>query len=70
MLPTEDFGLFKRFPFGGEARHIEFRADMFNVFNRSRLGDPVTTVGDPQFGQIIDVQQGPRQIQMSLRITF
>jgi hypothetical protein len=69
MLPTEDFGLFKRFPFG-EARRIEFRADMFNVFNRSRLGDPVTTVGDPQFGQIIDVQQGPRQIQLSLRVTF
>jgi hypothetical protein len=68
-LPTEDFGLFKRFPFG-EGRHIEFRADMFNLFNRARLGDPVTTVGDPQFGQIIDVQQGPRQIQMALRLTF
>jgi hypothetical protein len=67
--PSENLGIFKRFPFG-EGRHVELRADMFNLFNRSGLGDPVTTVGDPQFGQIIDVQQGPRQIQVALRITF
>jgi hypothetical protein len=67
--PSENFGIFKRFPFK-ERGNVEFRADMFNVFNRAGLGDPVTTVGDPQFGQVIDVQQGPRQIQMALRITF
>jgi Carboxypeptidase regulatory-like domain len=67
--PSENFGIFKRFPFG-EGKHIEFRADMFNAFNRSGLGDPVTTVGDPQFGQIIDVASGPREIQLALRITF
>lgn len=68
-LPTENFGIFKRFPFG-EGKHVELRADMFNAFNRSGFGDPVTTVGDPKFGQIIDVQQGPREIQVALRITF
>jgi Carboxypeptidase regulatory-like domain len=67
--PSEDFGLFKRFPFK-ERRYIEFRTDMFNVFNRTGLADPVTTIGDPKFGQIIDVQQGPRQIQVELRVTF
>jgi hypothetical protein len=67
--PSENFGIFKRFPFG-EGRNVELRADMFNAFNRSGLGDPVTTVGDPKFGQIIDVQQGPREIQVALRITF
>ena len=67
--PSENFGIFKRFRFG-EGRFIEARGDMFNVFNRSGLGDPVTTVGDPQFGQIIDVQQGPRQVQLALRVTF
>ena len=67
--PTENFGIFKRFPFG-EGRNIELRSDMFNAFNRSGLGDPVTTVGDPKFGQIIDVQQGAREIQVALRVTF
>lgn len=67
--PAENFGIFKRFPWG-EGRFVEARADMFNLFNRSGLGDPVTTVGDPKFGQIIDVAQGPRQIQVALRLTF
>jgi hypothetical protein len=67
--PSENFGIFKRFAFG-ENRFCEFRADAFNAFNRSGLGDPVTTVGDPQFGQIIDVASGPRQIQLALRVTF
>ena len=67
--PSENFGLFKRFPFG-EKRFLEVRSDWFNAFNRTGRGDPVTTVGDPQFGQIIDVQQGPRAIQMEARLTF
>jgi hypothetical protein len=66
---TENFGIFKRFPFG-EGRYIEFRCDAFNAFNRSGLHDPITTVGDPQFGQITDVQQGPRELQLALRVTF
>jgi hypothetical protein len=67
--PSENFGIFKRFPFR-EAVFIEFRGDAFNAFNRSGLGNPITTVGDPQFGQITDVQQGPREIQLALRLTF
>ncbi len=67
--PSENMGIFKRFPFG-EGKYLEYRCDAFNVFNRTGLGDPDTTVGDPQFGQIIDVQQGPRELQMALRITF
>ena len=69
--PSENFGIFKRFGFG-EGRFFEIRADAFNAFNRSGLGDPVTTVGDPSFGKIIDVQQqyGPREIQVAARITF
>ena len=67
--PSENIGLFKRFPFK-EGKFLEFRADAFNALNRSGLGDPVLTVGDPQFGQIIDVASGPREIQLSLRLTF
>lgn len=67
--PSENIGIFKRFPFG-ESRFFEFRADAFNAFNRARRADPVTTVGDPQFGQIIDVTGDPREVQLSLRVTF
>jgi hypothetical protein len=66
---TENIGMFKRFPFG-EGKNVEFRADAFNAFNRTGLGDPTTTVGDPNFGRITDVQQGPRNVQVSLRVTF
>ena len=67
--PSENFGIFKRFPFR-EGAFLEVRGDFFNVFNRTGLADPVTTVGDPQFGQIIDVAQGPREIQLAMRLTF
>ena len=68
--PSENFGIFKRFGFG-EGRFFEVRADAFNAFNRSGLGDPVTTVGDPSFGKIIDVWYGSgREIQVAARITF
>lgn len=69
MQPSENFGIFKRFHFG-ESRFVEVRGDAFNVFNRAVLGDPVTTVGDPQFGQITGIQSGPRELQVAARITF
>ena len=69
LQQSENFGIFKRFHFG-ESRFVEIRCDAFNLFNRAGLGDPNTTVGDPQFGQITDVQYGPREIQLAARITF
>jgi hypothetical protein len=66
---SEDFGIEKRFPFL-ETRAIEFRADAFNAFNRSGLGGPNTDVTSPLFGKITGPQQGPRNIQLSLRVDF
>jgi hypothetical protein len=68
--PSENFSIYKRFALPGEGRFVEFRADAFNAFNRTGLGDPDTTIGDQYFGHIISVQQGPREIQLSLRVTF
>ncbi len=62
--PSENFGIYKRFPFG-EGRFFEIRADAFNAFNRSGIGDPDTTVGDSTFGRITDVESGPRNIQVA-----
>jgi hypothetical protein len=67
--PSENAGIFKRFPFR-EGTFFEFRCDMLNIFNRVQLSDPDTTVGDPQFGQILGVSNVARQIQLAARITF
>jgi len=67
--PSENISVFKQFKFG-EGRNLEVRADAFNAFNRSGLADPDTTLGDTYFGQVLGVQQGPRQIQLALRLTF
>src|SRR5581483_8751848 len=66
---TENLSLSKRFPFG-EQRFVEFRGDFINVFNRHGLGDPVTDVADPNFGRVLSFMQGPRSIQLGLRVTF
>ncbi len=67
--PSENFGIFKRFPFR-EAAFVEFRCDMFNAFNRAGRGDPDTNLSDSTFGRILDVGSGPREIQLALRVTF
>ncbi|HTQ53778.1 MAG TPA: TonB-dependent receptor [Bryobacteraceae bacterium] len=67
--PMESFGLFKRFPFR-EAKYLEFRADFINAFNRAGRADPDTNLSDPTFGRILDVADGPREIQLALRLTF
>ena len=53
-----------------ERFNLQFRADMFNVFNRTGLGDPVTSLGDPQFGLVTGPMNGPRVIQFALRLNF
>jgi hypothetical protein len=50
---------------------LTFRADFFNLFNRTGMADPVTDVSDmSSFGRIYDVAQGPRNIMLSLRLEF
>jgi hypothetical protein len=41
-----------------------------NPFNRHGRGNPVTNFSDPFFGQITGQQVGPRNIELSARITF
>ena len=67
--PAESFGFFKRFPFR-ESAYLEFRCDLINAFNRSGRGDPDTDLSSPTFGRILDVANGPREVQLALRLTF
>jgi hypothetical protein len=67
--PSENFGIYKRFPFR-EGAFVEFRCDLFNAFNRAGRADPDTNLSDSTFGQILDVASGPREVQLALRVTF
>jgi hypothetical protein len=68
----EDLSLIKRTDLGfREGANFEFRADIANLFNRVRLGNPELNPNDPsRFGRIFGKAGGPRVIQLSVRITF
>lgn len=72
---NEDFGIVKNTRIT-ERVAAQFRADMFNVFNRVGRGDPDTDLGDGlpsnggTFGLITGPDNGPRVIQFALRLTF
>ena len=48
---------------------LTYRADIFNLFNRTNFGVNMA-VGNPAFGQATGPQQGPRLITMGLRLEF
>jgi Carboxypeptidase regulatory-like domain len=68
-LASENASLQKNFSFR-ETRKIQFRADAFNLFNRSGRGAPVTDINNPSFGQILNNQYSPRIVQISGHINF
>jgi len=68
-LASESASLQKNFNLG-EARQIQFRTDVFNLFNRSGRGAPVTDINNPSFGQILNNQYSPRIVQFSGHVYF
>lgn len=69
----ENLSIVKRmkFPVSGE-RSVDliYRADMFNLFNRTNFGGIVGTVGNPNFGLATGPMTGARLITMGLRLEF
>jgi hypothetical protein len=53
-----------------ERVNLEFRSEFFNIFNRTRLGDPNTTFGSSSFGVITSTLNTPRVIQFGLKVSF
>lgn len=69
MYRTEDLGMQKIFRFS-EHRTFELRGTFLNAFNRAGRGNPITSLADPNFGQITGAQFGGRNIELAARITF
>lgn len=53
-----------------ESAKIEFRAEMFNIFNHTQFGNPHATLGNGNFGTIDSTSIGPREVQFGLRLEF
>lgn len=64
-----DMGLHKQFPLAGETRNLEFRAEAFNLLNRTNFFAPDGNVSSPTFGAIT-LAFPARQVQLALRLSF
>jgi hypothetical protein len=59
-----------KFPVAGDRTvDLVYRADAFNLFNRTNFGVN-GTIGNANFGRATGPQQGPRAITMGLRLDF
>jgi len=64
-----DFTMFKNTKIT-ERTGLQFRAEIFNLFNRVRFAYPGTTLGTPQFGVVSGQYNDPRLVQFALRLIF
>jgi hypothetical protein len=71
-----DFALFKTMRFSSSERMgLEFRSEIFNVFNRTQFAPPNTvccSVNNPNFGVVTSTAAGtnPRLVQFGLKLFF
>ncbi len=63
-----DLSFYKDFAITDDKR-LQFRAELFNAFNRANFGNPNTSYGASQFGSISSARDA-RQIQFGLRFDF
>ena len=63
-----DFSALKNFKLA-EAKNLQFRAELFNIFNHANFGVPVNDMNSPNVGQIQTSQPG-RLVQFALKFLF
>lgn len=64
-----DYSLFKDFS-PRESWKLQFRAEVFNLFNTPQFDLPNTSLGSPAAGTIAGIVGNPRQMQLGLRLSF
>jgi hypothetical protein len=67
-LVNFDASLFKNFNFS-ETKRLQFRAEVFNIFNHTQLLLPGQTINTPTFG-VITAASPARVMQMALKLYF
>lgn len=85
-LVNFDFAAAKNFALHTERLRLQFRADLFNLFNHTNFSNPTSNQSNANFGKITStvgsavatavgttaglVGGGPRVVQLSMRLTF
>lgn len=64
-----DFAAFKNTAIN-ERVALQFRAEVFNLFNRVQFGPPNTTLGSSTFGEVTSQTNNARLVQLALRLNF
>jgi len=68
-ISQSDFAILKTIPLT-ETKHIDFRAEMFNIFNHTQFFNPDgNTTDGSQFGQVTQARD-PRELQFALKFFF
>ena len=71
-----DFSVVKRFALPWEGTGLDFRAEIFNLFNHAQFGLPNTgatgyaDIQTSNFGSISSTVNNPRLVQFALKLTF
>jgi hypothetical protein len=68
-VSNADISLFKSFRFREQAA-LSFRAEAFNILNIQNYGAPVSTLGDPNVGRILNNVLPPRELQFGLHLQY
>jgi hypothetical protein len=71
-----DASLFKNFKIGEGEKNLQFRTEVFNVFNTAQFNNPASTIGAAGVGTITSagspytLQRLSREIQFALKFSF
>lgn len=63
-----DFSTFKNFRIR-ESKTLQFRAELFNIFNHPNFRLPTNDISSPNFGTISEALPG-RHVQLALKFLF
>jgi outer membrane receptor protein involved in Fe transport len=64
-----DMGVYKNTSIG-ERLKTQFRVDMFNALNHTQFGGPEMNMSSANFGRIFGLRNGPRNVQLGLKLNF
>jgi hypothetical protein len=64
-----DLSIMKSIPVT-ERQRVEFRAELFNLFNNVNWANPINIASSSNFGEVVATTTGPRVIQFALKYEF
>jgi hypothetical protein len=65
-----DFSVIKQFKLPWENMGLNFRAEIFNLFNHAQFGMPLNDINGFGFGAVNSTVNNPRLVQFGLKLTF